>query len=167
MHKETLSKRRALASLGSLGAASFATYLLWGCSTPPPPPPAPVQQNTVVGPPRPAPSQAKDVKAYRADAAKHLYQQYADRIFSGKMPPLLYAIGVVRVELTAKGDINHIDWMRKPTHAPEVIAQIEEAIHKASPFPAPVHLGTVIYTETWLWHKSGRFQLDTLTEGQA
>jgi protein TonB len=24
----------------------------------------------------------------------------------------------------------------------------------------------VTYTDTWLWHSSGRFQLDTLTEGQ-
>jgi len=24
----------------------------------------------------------------------------------------------------------------------------------------------VTYTETWLWDKSGRFQLDTLTQGQ-
>jgi hypothetical protein len=24
----------------------------------------------------------------------------------------------------------------------------------------------VVYTDTWLWHKSGKFQLDTLTEGQ-
>jgi protein TonB len=23
-----------------------------------------------------------------------------------------------------------------------------------------------VWTDTWLWHKSGRFQLDTLTEGQ-
>ena len=26
--------------------------------------------------------------------------------------------------------------------------------------------GKVSYTDTWLWDKSGRFQLDTLTEGQ-
>jgi hypothetical protein len=26
--------------------------------------------------------------------------------------------------------------------------------------------GKVTYTDTWLWDKSGRFQLDTLTEGQ-
>jgi hypothetical protein len=26
--------------------------------------------------------------------------------------------------------------------------------------------GRVTYTDTWLWDKSGRFQLDTLTEGQ-
>jgi len=24
----------------------------------------------------------------------------------------------------------------------------------------------VVYTDVWLWDKSGRFQLDTLTEGQ-
>ena len=31
---------------------------------------------------------------------------------------------------------------------------------------APARMGKVVYTDTWLWHKSGRFQLDTLTEGQ-
>jgi len=30
----------------------------------------------------------------------------------------------------------------------------------------PERLGRVTYTDTWLWDKSGRFQLDTLTEGQ-
>ena len=36
----------------------------------------------------------------------------------------------------------------------------------AAPYPAPMKLGSVTYTETWLWHKSGRWQLHTLTEGQ-
>jgi len=27
-------------------------------------------------------------------------------------------------------------------------------------------MGKVTYTDTWLWDKSGHFQLDTLTEGQ-
>jgi hypothetical protein len=27
-------------------------------------------------------------------------------------------------------------------------------------------IGGLIYTDTWLWHKSGKWQLDTLTEGQ-
>ena len=26
-------------------------------------------------------------------------------------------------------------------------------------------MGKVVWTDTWLWHKSGHFQLDTLTEG--
>jgi len=41
-----------------------------------------------------------------------------------------------------------------------------EMIKKASPFPAPEKMGAVRYTEIWLVDKSGRFQLDTLTEGQ-
>jgi hypothetical protein len=47
-----------------------------------------------------------------------------------------------------------------------VVAEIERAVRSASPFPAPVKMGRVTYTDTWLWDKSGRFQLDTLTEGQ-
>ena len=31
---------------------------------------------------------------------------------------------------------------------------------------APTRKGKVTYTDTWLWDKSGHFQLDTLTEGQ-
>ena len=82
------------------------------------------------------------------------------------MPPLLYAVGVINVEIDRVGRVIRLDWMRAPRQAPEVIAEIEAFIKKASPFPAPVKLGKVIYTDTWLWDKSGRFQLDTLTEGQ-
>ena len=39
-------------------------------------------------------------------------------------------------------------------------------VRAAQPFPAPARMGHVVYTDTWLWHKSGLFQLDTLTEGQ-
>lgn len=105
-------------------------------------------------------------REYRADAAKHLYQHYQDRVFRGKLPPLLHAITVVRIEIAANGDLVGIDWMRKPSHAPEVVAEIERKIRAAEPYPAPQKLGALTYTETWLWHKSGLFQLDTLTEGQ-
>jgi hypothetical protein len=46
------------------------------------------------------------------------------------------------------------------------MADIERSVRSAAPFPVPVKMGRVTYTDTWLWHKSGRFQLDTLTEGQ-
>jgi len=115
---------------------------------------------------RPPPSLATSSKAYRADAAKHLYSYHGSQIFKGKLPPLLHAVSVVRLNIAANGDLVEIDWMRKPTHAPDVVAEIERKIRAAEPFPAPVHLGALTYTETWLWHKSGFFQLDTLTEGQ-
>ena len=45
-------------------------------------------------------------------------------------------------------------------------AVFDAAVRRAAPFPVPARMGKVTYTETWLWDKSGRFQLDTLTEGQ-
>ena len=82
------------------------------------------------------------------------------------MPPLLYAIGVLQVEVDSQGRVIKLDWMRAPKQAPEVIAEIERTVRLAAPFPQPARLGKVTYTDTWLWHSSGRFQLDTLTEGQ-
>ena len=111
-------------------------------------------------------SNASDPRDYRRDAASHLYSQNTHRIFQGKMPPLLYAIGVLQVELDGQGQVINLDWMRAPKQAPEVIAEIERTVRQAAPFPKPVRLGKVTYTDTWLWHSSGRFQLDTLTEGQ-
>ena len=111
-------------------------------------------------------SLARTPKEYRQDAAKHIYGCNQHRIHQGKLPPLLYAIGVVTFEVREDGKIHSFDWLRKPKQAPEVIQEIERTIKAAEPFPAPIHLGRVRYTETWLWHKSGKFQLDTLTEGQ-
>lgn len=77
---------------------------------------------------------------------------------------MLYAIGVVQVQLDGQGRVRRLNWLRKPSHAPEVTQEIERSIRAAAPFPAPGR--SVTYTDTWLWDKSGRFQLDTLTEGQ-
>jgi hypothetical protein len=155
--------------------------LIAGCATPPPPPapkpppppPAPpvVVAPPVVQPPKPLPpldkvSNAQTPKEYRRDAAAHLYEKNRSRIYSGKMPPLLYAVGVLQVDVDGRGNVTDIRWMRAPTQAPEVMADIERSVRSAAPFPAPVKMGRVTYTDTWLWHKSGRFQLDTLTEGQ-
>ncbi len=112
-------------------------------------------------------SSASSPRAYRQDGATHLYGLNAERIYHGKMPPLLYAIGVLNVEIDRAGRVTRLNWMRAPRHAPEVVAEIERTVRRASPFPAPTRLGKVVYTDTWLWHKSGKFQLDTLTEGQS
>jgi hypothetical protein len=111
-------------------------------------------------------SNATNPKDYRRDAARHIYGQNAHRIFHGQLPPQLYAIGVLQVQLDGQGRITGISWMRAPKHAPEVIAEIERTVRLAAPFPMPVRMGHVTYTDTWLWDSSGSFQLDTLTEGQ-
>ena len=158
--------------------SSAAAALVTACKTAPPEPPKPVvvmpipePSSPVIGPIPAAQGSARNSaattpRAYRSDGATHLYGLNADRIFKGRMPPLLYAIGVLNVEIDRVGRVTRLDWMRAPNHAPEVVAEIERTIRSASPFPAPSRMGKVVYTDTWLWHKSGKFQLDTLTEGQ-
>jgi periplasmic protein TonB len=163
-------------SLRAALAGAFGAALLAACSSPPPPAHVahvapPVQPHAAVQPapelPPPAfVSNAATPREYRHDAAEHLYALNRGRIYKGKMPPLLYAVGVLQVDVDSRGNVHSISWMRAPRQAPEVMAEIERTVRAAAPFPAPKRMGHVIYTDTWLWHKSGRFQLDTLTEGQ-
>ena len=144
-----------------------------------PPPPAP---GVIMPPPKPAPlviapepepepvpvlgSKARSDREFRKDAARHIYEQNAHRIYSGRLPPLLKAVGVMDVVVDRRGHVLRVEWRRAPKHAPDVIKEIERTVMAAAPYPAPIHLGQATYTDTWLWDKSGRFQLDTLTEGQ-
>jgi hypothetical protein len=153
--------------------STVAGALVSACKSAPPPAaaPEPAAPSPVIGPISGAAGSARqsaapNARAYRQSGASHLYGLHANRIYKGRMPPLLYAIGVLNVEINQVGNVTRLDWMRAPRHAPEVIAEIERMIKAASPFPAPVRIGKVVYTDTWLWHKSGKFQLDTLTEGQ-
>ena len=141
-----------------------------------PPPQAPTAQDskmpsrdTADGPaatPAPKASAAATPRDYRKDAASHLYSHNQQRIYKGKLPPMLYAIGVLEVDIDRQGRVARLHWTRAPRHAPEVVAEIERTVRAAAPYPTPSRLGKVTYTDTWLWDKSGNFQLDTLTEGQ-
>ncbi len=133
----------------------------------PAPPPAAAAKAPAAAPELPRlVSQASTPRDYRRDAATHLYQQMQGRIYQGKLPPLLQAVGVLQVDIDRQGAVTDVRWMRAPQHAPTVMAEIERSVRAAAPYPAPVRMGGVTYTDTWLWHKTGRFQLDTLTEGQ-
>ncbi len=168
-------------------AGNAVLVLLAGCSSPmpqDPPPPvptatpaspaAPAQSRPATPPPAPAQappappsiSSASNPRDYRKDAAGHLYALNAHRIHKGKMQPSLYAIGVLQVDVDRQGRVTALRWMRAPSHAPEVVTEIERTVRAAAPFPLPQRMGRVTYTDTWLWDKSGQFQLDTLTEGQ-
>lgn len=171
------------------GLSAGTAAIVAGCTTTPLPPdtdpgearaPArPPAASQVPGPTRtpeaaarpaipadPKVSAATNPRDYRRDGAAHVYALNAHRIFKGQLPPNLYAIGVLQVDLDRLGRVSALRWMRAPSHAPEVVAEIERTVKAASPFPAPARLGRVTYTDTWLWDKSGQFQLDTLTEGQ-
>jgi len=164
--RSTRSDRRAaLGALVSLGALWLAGCAATGAGG------VPGQLSDARAPdggarPAPPPSQAADNRAYKRDAADHVYRINRDRIYAGMLPPLLYAIGTLRVDLDARGAVVGMHWLRAPHHAPEVIEEIERAVLAAAPFPAAPRIGRPSWTDTWLWDKSGRFQLDTLSEGQ-
>jgi len=111
-------------------------------------------------------SKAKNDEEYRKDAALHLYKNNTERLFKGKLPPMLPAIAVIDIEIDQSGMVQSFRWLRAPRHAPEVMKQIEKTIDASQPFPSPQYCKKVTYTETWLWHKNGQFQLHTMTEGQ-
>ncbi len=160
---------------------SAVAAVVAGCAAPLPPaptqaplvqPPVTLPPSAAVTPPPATPatgaalSRAQTAREYRADAAAHLYARNSQRIFKGKLPPLLYAVGVLQVHVDNQGMVSGLSWMRAPSHAPEVVAEIERTVRQAAPYPVAVKLGKVTYTDTWLWDRSGKFQLDTLTEGQ-
>jgi periplasmic protein TonB len=110
-------------------------------------------------------SAAQSDKDYRKDGAQHLYAAYAKQIQKGKMPPLLYGVAIIETEIGPQGEVQNVRVVREPAAA-EVTPWAVEMIKAAAPFPAPAKLGSVRYTDIWLVAKNGRFQLDTLTEGQ-
>jgi hypothetical protein len=116
--------------------------------------------------PKPRASNAATPRDYRRDAARHVYDINKQRVYIGKLPPLLYAVGTLQVNLDTDGKVLSMHWMRAPTHAPEVVAEIERTVLSAAPFPVATRLGNVTWTDTWLWDEKGHFQLDTLSEGQ-
>ena len=159
-----------------LSAILLASLWLAGCgSTNPTAPitrPVPGQLSGATADPAevamtmPRVSAATTAREYRRDAANHIYAANKERVYDGKLPAMLYAVGTLQVNLDLNGKVLSMHWMRAPRHAPEVIAEIERTVLEASPFPAATRLGKVTWTDTWLWDEGGRFQLDTLSEGQ-
>jgi protein TonB len=111
-------------------------------------------------------AQTPAVRAYRKIGSGAIYKAYPSRIHKGKIPPLVYAVVVVETDIDATGKVVNVGFSRTPSHAPEVPPMIAELIRKASPLPSPGRLGAHTYVDTWLWDKSGTFQLDSRTLGQ-
>ncbi len=114
----------------------------------------------------PQPSDALNEKAYRIDAARHLYAAYPAQILKGKVPALVYAILVTETEIDARGKVLRVRIVRQPAAAREVTPWVVSMIHRASPLPPPARIGRVKFVEVWLVDRSGRFQVHSLTEGQ-
>ena len=106
------------------------------------------------------------VGRHRRDAAEHIYRTYPTRIYKGRLPPLIASVAVVDLHINSVGEVVKVEWVRAPRHLPQIMTDIEQLARGAAPYPAPVAMAGVIYTEVWLYDKTGLFQLATLTEGQ-
>jgi protein TonB len=109
---------------------------------------------------------ASEAPSYRMQVARHLYELYGERVFKGQLPPLLYAIAIVDVEVDEDGSVIDAVVTREPASAKDVIPWIVGLIKAASPFPKPQGPGRTRFEDVWLVDRTYMFQLHTLTEGQ-
>lgn len=119
-------------------------------------------------PASPQVSDATEDKTYRKHAARHIYAAFPNRVHKGKLPPMMYAVMITDTKLDASGNVVEVDVVRGPAAAKEVTPWVVSLIRKASPFPAPAQMGEggTVYREIWLVDRTGKFQVDSLTEGQ-
>jgi hypothetical protein len=75
-------------------------------------------------------------------------------------------VGVLQVEVDSQGYVPHLNWMRAPKHAPEVMAQIEKTVREAAPFRRRRAWARWSTPTPGCGTRAAGFQLDTLTEGQ-
>jgi periplasmic protein TonB len=111
-------------------------------------------------------SEARSDQEYRRDAARRVYEAFPGHIHKGKLPPLMYAIALTETDVDAEGRVVDVRLTREPAAAKEVGPWVVALLRQIARFPAPLHMARATYKEIWLVDKSGKFQVDTLTEGQ-
>ncbi|MEO8186185.1 MAG: TonB family protein [Burkholderiaceae bacterium] len=102
-------------------------------------------------------------------AAEKVYAVNRARLFDGRPEHLLRAVIVVEATVDREGKVTRSKILRSPG-----IASLNDvaltSLKAASPLPAPpaklVARGPLVFSETWLFRKDGRFQLRTLALAQ-
>ena len=161
------------------------TLVLAACSSPTTvpskpggPTPAPVVttpiQTVDVAPAAPASAASSKLRLAARDpalddwkrvAAEKVYAVNRAQLFDGRPEHLLRAVIVVEATVDREGKVTRSKILRSPG-----IASLDDvaltSLKAASPLPAPpaklVARGPLVFSETWLFRKDGRFQLRTL-----
>src|SRR4030095_285017 len=158
--------------LGLLGAC--------GTSTSPPAPvasPAPVAAaspapvTSAAKPPPAAPGMARlaprdpTLDAWKREAAQKIHAANRAQLFEGRPHHLLQAVIVVAATVDRNGQV----MASRVTRSPGIKSLDQMALaslKSASPLPAPpvalLVRGNLVYSDTWLGHTAGRFQVRTL-----
>jgi protein TonB len=102
---------------------------------------------------------------WKQRAAERIHEVSRAQLFEGRPEHLLRAVIVVEATVDRQGKVMRSRVMRSPG-----IATLDgialRSLQNASPLPAPpaalTAKGPLVYHETWLFRKDGRFQLRTL-----
>ena len=159
------------------------TLALAACGSPAPAPPnvsgpspapivtPPIQTVDAAPSASPSPSRlrlaARDpaLDDWKRVAAERVYAVNRAHLFEGRPEHLLRAVIVVEATVDREGKVTRSKILRSPG-----IASLDTlalgSLKAASPLPAPpaklVARGPLVFSETWLFRKDGRFQLRTL-----
>lgn len=148
--------------------------------SPPPPPSKPSPPVTTSPAPTPAPaapptqlamSTATTLDGYKREFAQRVLDSNSARTFSGRLPPELYGVVVLRIVLDRNGQPTSVQTMRVPSHAPELGPVAIASVRQAAPYLRPANAllggkGSLELVETWLFRQDGNFQIRTLARPQ-
>lgn len=106
---------------------------------------------------------------WKRTAAEKVYAVNRTHLFDGRPEHLLRAVIVVEVTVDREGSITRSKILRSPG-----IASLDSvalgSLKAASPLPPPpskfVARGPLVFSETWLFRKDGKFQLRSLAMAQ-
>ena len=163
----------------------IVALVLAGCGSPATAPPAssgstpapivtPPIQTVDVAPAAPASPSSSKLRLAARDpalddwkrvAAEKVHAVNRAQLFDGRPEHLLRAVIVVEATVDREGKVTRSKILRSPG-----IASLDDvaltSLKAASPLPAPpaklVARGPLVFSETWLFRKDGRFQLRTL-----
>jgi protein TonB len=139
--------------------------------TPPPAPAVAVKPDVIAAAePRPAPVARLAplnplLETWKQRAAERIYEANRKALFEGRPEHLLRAVVVVELAVDREGKVTNSKILRSPGIGELDIAALR-SLRLASPLPVPppslLARGTLVYHETWLFRKDGRFQLRSL-----
>jgi protein TonB len=109
------------------------------------------------------------LESWKQRAAERIYEINRKSLFEGRPEHLLRAVIVVELTVDREGKVTSSKIMRSPGIG-ELNTAALRSLRAASPLPAPppslLVRNAVVYQETWLFRKDGRFQLRSLAQPQ-
>ena len=113
----------------------------------------------------------ESVDEYKYYVAQHVMRYNVDHTFSGRLPPMLPAIVVLRITVDKAGRIRDMWVQRKPSHDEGESELAMAAMYRAGVLPSPDNLAplpwrTLEYSETFLFNARKQFQIRSLAPVQ-